>query len=741
VRFQVLGPLEATHNGRTVQLGGIRQRATLAFLLLKPNQVVPTSHLLDALWPEDDAPASARKMLQNAVWSLRSVLASTDGADKTISLVTQRPGYMLRLDPEQVDLYRFLRKTEEGRVRLTEGAGGLAAELLKDALSSWRGNALSDLVESGISWPELEVLEKSRTDAMEDYLQAELACGRHRSVLGELESMVEREPLRERLCAQLMTALYRCGRHADALSAYSRMRIALVEDLGLEPSPELQNLQHAILVHDPALAQLHSSESRSALEETRGNESLAGAPGIAASADMLSASHQGTRGEPGPAPTGAPAEVGSPGGTSEHQYVSVVTAHARLSGSFANADPAETDDVLSGIAAIVQASIEQLGGIVAVSLGSSFVGLFGVPGQSSDDAELAARAALMIRDGVSALAIRCQSPHRPEGGVAIRVAVVTGDALMEYTAGGPTAPPSLDRALISRCQDMLFLVPEGEVLICGRTHQLVKHVILSNQLGGSPDRWQLESARPPSFASPTVTADNEHELALLHSMFNRTVRYAQPHVATILSECQSQASVLLAKFMSELIAHVGDTRLLTGRVFGGTDEDAIAALSATVSPYCGISHSDSDGRAGEKLLSALRRVSSSRREVDHLFAGLLPMVCPGGQESHPPQSIRHALVAWQRFLMLAAADQPLVVAMDSLHLGSDDMLRAVEEISTLAAVPLLVVVTAQSELLDRHPRWGSGLRHSTVVTLVSPAGETTGGFIRPERHARLLAVR
>ncbi|MEU8775877.1 AfsR/SARP family transcriptional regulator [Streptomyces sp. NPDC048606] len=238
-----------------VPLGGTKPRATLGYLLLQANQVVPTSQLLTALWSADNAPVTARKILQNAVWGLRGMLnqCAPGGDGAPAELVTRAPGYMIRVDPDHVDLHLFRQRVRQGRARLAAGAPHEAANLFCEALELWRGPVLSDLVETGTMWPELTAVQNTRLDVLEDYFEAKLRCGQHYAVLGELETTVEAEPLRERSSGQLMLALYRCGRQADALSVYNRIRATLVEDLGLEPGHELRRLQQAILAHDPAL--------------------------------------------------------------------------------------------------------------------------------------------------------------------------------------------------------------------------------------------------------------------------------------------------------------------------------------------------------------------------------------------------------------------------------------------------------------------------------------------------------
>lgn len=247
MHFRILGPLEATGDEGQVNLGGIKQRATLGFLLLNANRVVATSSLVGALWPTDTAPATARKILQNAVWGLRGTLSLSGRSGEKVALLTQTPGYVLQVDVNSIDLHVFQQKFSEGRAELLSGSPERAARTLREALDLWRGPILSDLVESGLSWPDLIAAQKSRLDALEDYFQAELESGRHRSILGPLEAQVEAEPLREGFAHKLMTALYRCGRQAEALNVYGRVRRTLIEELGLEPGQELQNLQQAIL--------------------------------------------------------------------------------------------------------------------------------------------------------------------------------------------------------------------------------------------------------------------------------------------------------------------------------------------------------------------------------------------------------------------------------------------------------------------------------------------------------------
>ncbi|MEV6674673.1 BTAD domain-containing putative transcriptional regulator [Streptomyces sp. NPDC051162] len=252
VRFLVLGPLEVIGNGRRFPLRGLTQRMVLGFLLLHTNRAVAMSDLVKALWP-NDAPPTARKMLQNAVSGLRGTLTKSGIGGETAALLSRAPGYALRVDPDCLDLARFQYLAGQGRAELTTGSWEPAARSLREALALWRGSALEDLVESGVAWPELAGIQSARMAAREDCFEAELASGRHHEVVWELEVAVDLDPERERMCALLMLALYRCGRQVDALGIYRRHRARLLEQLGLEPARELQELERAILNHDPAL--------------------------------------------------------------------------------------------------------------------------------------------------------------------------------------------------------------------------------------------------------------------------------------------------------------------------------------------------------------------------------------------------------------------------------------------------------------------------------------------------------
>jgi DNA-binding SARP family transcriptional activator len=245
LEFRILGPLEAWDGGREVTLGGPKPRALLALLLLHANEIVPADRLIDELWGTD-SPEDAAGALRINVSRLRKALPPD-------ALTTRSPGYVLQIEPDALDLHRFERLVDEGRGLLARGLAADGSERLRDALSLWRGPALVDFAYESFAQAAIARLEEIRLAAVELRIDADLALGRHDELVGELEALVAEHPLRERLRGYLMTALYRSGRQAEALEAYQDARRALVDGLGIEPSPALQKLERAILRHDPAL--------------------------------------------------------------------------------------------------------------------------------------------------------------------------------------------------------------------------------------------------------------------------------------------------------------------------------------------------------------------------------------------------------------------------------------------------------------------------------------------------------
>jgi WD40 repeat protein/DNA-binding SARP family transcriptional activator len=247
VDFRLLGPLEVFRDdGREVAVKSGRQRALLAVLLLRANELVSSDALVEELWGESPPP-TAHKMLHNQVSALRRALGANG------RLETRGSGYRLKLAEGERDVDRFETLVARGRERLDLDPQQAAAAF-RQALELWRGPALADLAYEAFASREVARLEDARAVAFEHLIEAELALGHHAEVVGQLEALIEEHPYRERLRAQLMLALYRCDRQADALHAYQEARKQLVEELGIEPGERLRELERAILAQDPGLA-------------------------------------------------------------------------------------------------------------------------------------------------------------------------------------------------------------------------------------------------------------------------------------------------------------------------------------------------------------------------------------------------------------------------------------------------------------------------------------------------------
>ena len=312
MHYRILGPLEVAEDDREVELGRGRQRSLLALLLLHANEVVSTERLIDDLWGETPPPTAA-KTVQVYVSQLRKGLRNGNAEGP---LLTRGSGYVLRIEPDELDLQRFERALAEGRQALDADAPDTAAEKLREGLALWRGPPLADFAYEPFAQAEIARLEQLRLAALEQRIEADLELGRHAEVVGELEALVAEHPLREGLRAQLMLALYRCDRQAEALAAYRDGRRLLVEELGIEPSSSLRELHEAILAQDLSLGvpsrprRPPRSKRRDAPAAARRRPAALVAAGVALVAIAASvAAYQIVRADPGPEPPVVPLDL------------------------------------------------------------------------------------------------------------------------------------------------------------------------------------------------------------------------------------------------------------------------------------------------------------------------------------------------------------------------------------------------------------------------------------------------
>jgi DNA-binding SARP family transcriptional activator len=436
IEVRLLGPLEAGRGDGPVALGGPKPRALLAVLALELGRVVSTDHLVEALWP-GDAPETASHAVQVYVSQLRKALGPV--------IVTRPPGYALELDQDAVDVHRFVRLAGEGRTALQAEAPELAETSLREALALWRGPALADFAYEPFAQTEIARLEELRTVVLEERIEADLALGRHAELVAELEALVQAQPHRERPRAQLMLALYRSGRQADALAAYRSARDVLVDELGIEPGPELRELEGAILRQDASLALDEATPAKPAMQFRR----------LAA---IL--------------------------------FVDVVDSLAL--GEVLDAEA--IGSVQRRYFETVSAAITRHGGTVEKYAGDAVMAAFGVPVSHEDDALRAARAAFDIRSCIAALNAQLEHDHgvRLElrtGIAAGEVVATSGEGGQRFVAGDPvgiaarlqhSAEPGeiVVGEIVARLIDhAATLVPRGEIRIRGRREPFLTFVL------------------------------------------------------------------------------------------------------------------------------------------------------------------------------------------------------------------------------------------------------------------------
>ena len=391
IEFRVLGPLQVLAEGRALPLGGLKQRGVLALLLLERNRVVPRDTLVDALWAEDP-PASAANSVQVYVSKLRKLLGADGG------LATEQPGYILRVASGDVDVDEFERLLAAGKSALRSEAFEEAEASLAQALALWRGPALADLASEPFAHAEIARLEGLRLEALEARFEAMLSVGRDAEAVGEVQALVALHPLDERFRAQLMVALYRSGRHADALEAYRSFRQLLDEELGLEPNPELRQLEQAILRQDDSLGPVTRL-----------------APVAAAVREHV--------------PIEAPVAAASPRRI-EDERRPVTVLFADIVGSTALGERLEPDEakaLVGECVTMMSRAVDEYGGTVQAYQGDGICAYFGVPTAHEDDPERAGRTALRILEVVSGYARDIEAAWGISG-FAVRVGVNSGPA-------------------------------------------------------------------------------------------------------------------------------------------------------------------------------------------------------------------------------------------------------------------------------------------------------------------------
>ena len=646
--YRILGPLEVRAGDRLLELRGARQRELLAILLLHPNEVISSDRLIDELWPGEPPPTAA-KIIQNSVSQLRRLM----GPDL---LVTRSPGYLLRVAPGELDADRFKGLVDAARADLAADAHADAAERLREALTLWRGPALVDLVDAPFARVEAARLEELRLTATEDRIEAELALGRHADLVGELEALVAQHPLRERLRAQLMVALYRSARQAEALRVYHETREVLVEELGIEPGRALQRLERAVLVHDPALelgveqrvAEAARVEAPAAAAETRKTVSVV-------AADVLSVS-----GPHDPETLRRPMEFA----------VQTVTGVLERHGASTEASP--------------------VGGVI---------GIFGMPTVHEDDALRAVRAATEARDELVALNPELERDWQVS--VAVRSGVNTG----EIVAGDAAVHTLVAGEAVHVAARLQQAADPGEILLDEQTERLVHDAVRTEQVEpavlratGRTTAWRLLEleAGAPGYGRrlETPLVDRVDALAQLGQAWERAVSGRAAQLCTVLGPPGIGKSRLAAE-LSRSVAQ--QASVFHGHCLAYGEGITFWPLREIVE------------QAGD-----LNRVLADEEESDVIADRLLGAVGLAGKASANEETFWAA----RKLFEALARDRPLLVVLEDAHWAEPAFLDLLEHVAEWSSdAPILLLCLARPELAETRPRLAGGRRSVSSIFL------------------------
>ena len=663
IEFRVLGPLQMLRDGRPLPLGGLKQRGLLALLLLDRNRVVPRDRLVDALWAENP-PASAANSIQVYVSKLRGLL-DDEHRDERSALATEPPGYLLRVPVGALDADELERLLAEGKAALGAEDYPHADAALAHALALWRGPAFADLAHEPYTQAEIARLEGLRLEALETRFEAMLAVGRQVEAVGELQSLVGLHPLDEKLRAQLMVALYRSGRHAEALETYRGFRRLLSVELGLEPNPELRSLEQAILNQDASLGPVAALAP----------PAVVGAVGTQAPRVPLDAPR-----------------------TMEDERRPVTVLFADIVGSTSLGERLQPDEVkvlVGECVTMMSRAVDEYGGIVQAYEGDGICAYFGVPAAHEDDPERAARTALRIHEVVQGYARDIESAWKISG-FSVRIGINSGPAAVGLVgAVDPQAVALGDSTNVAarlqsaaepgtillgpltarRLAHRFVLEPVGEISVKGR-----EEGIAASRLLGAKEREQRE------LASPVV--GREGELERLHAVVD-DLAAGRGRVVLL----AGAPGIGKTRLLAELASLAGDRATwLEGQChsYGGLPcwpfvEILLGWLGAEIGePEIAIR---TKARAG---LGAL--LGDDLESVLVPIAGLLRLRLEGGGESST-EEVEGAYVRWLEEL---TKERPVILAVEDTQWADPPTRRLAEALLDLTdRAPVALVLTEE----------------------------------------------
>jgi DNA-binding SARP family transcriptional activator/tetratricopeptide (TPR) repeat protein len=657
--LRVLGPVAVYRDGEALPLRGGKGRAVLALLALHAGRVVSADTLVESLWGEIPTP-TARTGLQIQISKLRKLVASDD-----VKLETLSPGYVLTLDLEQIDLFRFEDRVEGARSFLANGDPARARELLDEALNEWRGEPLQGIDAPGLDEAIITDLSTRRRTARIDKVEAELALGAHRDTLPALELLMREEPLDERVHALAATALYRSGRQADALDVLSRLRRALSQELGIEAGPAIADLETRILRHDAGL-------------------------------------------EP-PAPDEEEA-VGSLGAVREGRKT-VTALVCRLDAARADGgplDPEARDAATVGTSELVHGVLAAHGAEPLDVPGGLFGAVFGIPKVHEDDVDRAVRVAAQLLD------LRTDDDENRGSRIRleVRVGIATGEVLVEDTG---RAERLLSAGPMDEASQLVRSARAGEILISDeatRRSSTITSAHASELLvlteGAPPTLTHRLTDAPepvvPRHRAPLV--GRQEELAVLRNAYDRVRSERSCSLVTVLGPAGVGKSRLLEGFLGEF----DGARVLRGRCLSYGRDMTLWPIIEILSDATGVAFDHPSQRVRKKLAKLLEGIEDADF-VERQLSGLLGM-------NDPPPAADELSWAIRRFFEALAREQPVIAIIEDGHWADAALLDLIEHVATWTRdAAVMLIVASRPELLDARPAWGGGRFDATTLAL------------------------
>ena len=660
MEFLILGPVEVLdHEGRPLEVPRGRPRALLALLLVHGEEVIPADRVIEELWG-DKLPANPHNAVQVVVSRLRKAL----GGD---AMVSRAGGYGLRLEPGARDSDRFEELLAKGRAELAGGDPAGAAETLRRALSLWRGPAFADVRFETFVQAEVARLEELRLACSESRIEAELALGRHADVVGDLEALVADHPLSERLRGQLMLALYRSGRQAEALATYRETRRLLVDELGIEPSPDLRELEQSILRQ----------------------EAGAGAPT-------------------------SPPEPQAPVRALRRRVTCLVSDLAGSAELGERLDPEILRPLLIRCRDTMQTVCEKYGGAVHDSIGDGVVAVFGTPIAHEDDALRAVLAAVELRTRLVELSAELEPVFGVE--LAARTGLNTGEVLTPGRDSNETLVLGTAGRVATRLEQA---AAPGDILLGEATRSIVGDAVLTEL---APLAASKESAAVRAFrllevvpTAPRIGPRAETpffgrapELRLLRNAFDRSVAESACHLVTVLGE----PGIGKSRLVDELRPLLGsEATVLVGRCPAYGEGITYWPVREMVLQAAGPGTIDELVRELDDGPAVAARVAAA--------LGLEQGVA--GEEG---------LWAFRRLFSAIARTRPLVLVFEDVHYGQAALVDLVDHLASwIRDAPVLLLCLARPELLDTRPAWAGGQRNAASLTLGPLSADESRGLL------------